>query len=439
MQVITYLTGGLFMHKPALILLFVTALVQSQEIKNIGQLFDSLKTHPVSTMDQIRVEQALAAKTIAYSKLYPDVDLFGRYDYSSTAAAMLPLPLNELFAYKADPAKAQPFSQNIFRAGITVSMPIFMASIFPMAAKAKMMARSAEDQKNINLLKNEAVIVGADANLLYMQALDSALIKKKTSLLKTREFVVIKVNNGRAPESALLNIDNGISQIDITRNDLAIQREEAAAVIQTMTGVALKTPVNMMQTGSFKEGKIKALDPLREKVEADRLAYSSEKQKLLPSLMLQGSYSNNTADAYNNNEQVNNDYGAIGVILRIPLFARGQYAQIRKSRLDYEESESNLQQMSLELASQAQQLQNSLALLDNSIQLYNKSIGDKQRLLEIARVSYQSDQMSMEDYLKYEDDLVLEQSKLFKARAQKWQTLMKLDVIYGNNIAEVVK
>jgi hypothetical protein len=45
----------------------------------------------------------------------------------------------------------------------------------------------------------------------------------------------------------------------------------------------------------------------------------------------------------------------------------------------------------------------------------------------------------MEDYLKYEDDLILEQSKLFKAQAQKWQTLMKLNVIYGNNIEEVVK
>jgi outer membrane protein TolC len=427
------------MIKQALILLFFPVLLQAQEIKNVGQLFDSLKTHPVTQGDEIRIKQALAGKTIAYSKLYPNIDLFGRYDYASTATAMLPLPLNDLFAYKADPTRAQPFSENIFRVGATISMPIFVASIYPMAAKAKLMARSAADLKNINLLKNEAVIVGANANLLYMQALDSALTKKRNSLLKTKEFVVIKVSNGRAPESALLNINNGISQIDIMKNDLALQREEVVTVIQSLTGVALKSPVTMQQVGTYKDGDIKALDPLREKAEADRLGYRAEKEKLLPALVLQGSYSNNTANSYNNNQRVNNDYTTVGVILRVPLFAKDQYAQIKKSRLDYEASKNDLDRMSLELASQASQLQNSLLLLDNSIQLYTGSINDKQQLLEIARVSYQSDQMSMEDYLKYEDDLILEQSKLFKAQAQKWQTLMKLNVIYGNNIEEVVK
>jgi outer membrane protein TolC len=427
------------MIKHVLILLLFPTLLQAQEIKNIGQLFDSLKNHPATQGDEIRIEQALAGKTMAYSKLYPNIDLFGRYDYASSATAMLPLPLNDLFAYKADPTKAQPFSENIYRVGATVSMPIFVASIFPMAAKAKMMARSAGDLKNINLLKNEAVIVGANANLLYMQALDSALTKKRNSLLKTKEFVVIKVNNGRAPESALLNINSGISQIDIMKNDLALQRQEVLAVIQSLTGVALKDPVTMLQVGTYKDGDIKALDPLREKAEADRLGYRAEKEKLLPALMLQGSYSNNTAQSYNNNKHVNNDYTTVGVILRIPLFAKDQYAQIKKSRLDYEASKNDLDRMNLELASQASQLQNSLLLLDNSIQLYTGSIKDKEQLLEIAKVSYQSDRLSMEDYLKYEDDLVLEQSKLFKAQAQKWQTLMKLNVIYGNNIEEVVK
>jgi outer membrane protein TolC len=95
--------------------------------------------------------------------------------------------------------------------------------------------------------------------------------------------------------------------------------------------------------------------------------------------------------------------------------------------------------MSLELSSQASQLQNSLSLLESSITLYNNSIKEKEQLRDIAKVSYQSDQMTMEDYLKYEDDLVLEQSKLYKAQAQKWQTLMKLNVIYGNKIEEIVK
>lgn len=427
------------MIKHALILLFFPVLLHAQGIQRVGELFDSLKTHPAAMSDEIRIEQAIAGRTLANSKLYPNIDLFGRYDYASTATGMLPVPPNDLMAMVKDPFVGQPFSENIYRLGATISMPIFVASIFPMAAKARMMIRSAEDQKNINLLKNEAIIVGANANLLYIQALGQALEKKKTSLLKTREFVLIKVNNGRAPESTLLNISNGISQIDILKNDLALQREEVIAVIQTLTGVALTIPLNMEQIGNFKDGELKALDPLRNKVEADRLGLRAEKEKLLPALVLQGSYSNNTAKAYNNDQHVNNDYTTIGAILKVPLFARDQYAQIRKSRLDFDASKNELDRMSLELSSQASQLQNSLLLLENSLRLYENSVKEKEQLLDIARVSYQSDQMSMEDYLKYEDDVILEQSKLFKARAEKWQTLVKLCVIYGNNIEEIVK
>jgi S-adenosylmethionine:tRNA-ribosyltransferase-isomerase (queuine synthetase) len=102
-------------------------------------------------------------------------------------------------------------------------------------------------------------------------------------------------------------------------------------------------------------------------------------------------------------------------------------------------SENELNRMGLELVSEAEKLQNSLFLIENSIQLYSNNIKDKVELLAIAKVSYQSDQMNMEDYLKYEDDLILEESKLFKAQAQKWQTLVKLAVIYGNSIEEIVK
>lgn len=427
------------MIKHLLILLLIPVLSHSQEITNVGQLFDSLKTHPVTQGDEIRIEQALAGKTMAYSKLYPNIDLFGRYDYASTATGMLPVPPNYLLEMVKDPTVAQPFSENILRLGVTISMPVFVASIFPMAAKAKMMAQSAQDLKTNNLLKNEATIVGANANLLYMDALDQALEKKKASMMKTKEFVVMKVNNGRAPESALLNINNGINQIDILKNDLALQREEVVAVIQSLTGVALKSPLSMQQVGTFQDGDLKALDPLREKAEADRLGYKAEKEKLLPALLLQGSYSNNTADAYNNNHRVNNNYGTAGIILKVPLFAKDQYAKIRNEKLEYESTKNDVDRMSLELASQTTQLQNSLRLLDNSIQLYENSVKEKEQLLDIARVSYQSDQLTMEDYLIYEDDVILEKSKLFKAQAEKWQSLMKLCVIYGNNIEEIVK
>jgi hypothetical protein len=77
--------------------------------------------------------------------------------------------------------------------------------------------------------------------------------------------------------------------------------------------------------------------------------------------------------------------------------------------------------------------------LENSTQLYTNSIKDKEELLAIATASYSLDQMTIDDYLKYEDDVVLEKTKLYKTQSQAWQTLMKLAVIYGNDIQNLVK
>jgi outer membrane protein TolC len=411
----------------------------SQEINNIGTLFDSLKTHPHTIADELAVEQTGAGRSTAVSHLFPNIDLFGRYDYSSTAAGMLPLPLNEMATFIKDPALTQPFSQNIYRIGATVSMPVFVKSIYTMTSKAEIMYKSAEDKKYINLLKNEALVVSLNANLNYIEALAKALEQKKNSLLKTKEFVTIKVNNGRAPESSLLKIENGISEIDVMKNDLALQKEEVLGSIKALTGVSLKNSLPITQTGTYQDGEIKALKPLIGKLGADRLGLRAEKEKLLPALILQGNYYRSFAKAYNNDMNIARDYYTVGLVLKVPLVAMDQYSQISQKSVEVRATENELNKMYLELTSEAEKLQNSLSLVENSIQLYGNSIKDKEELLAIAKVSYQSDQMTMEDYLKYEDDLILEKSKLFKAQAQKWQTLVKLAVIYGNSIEEIVK
>ena len=92
-----------------------------------------------------------------------------------------------------------------------------------------------------------------------------------------------------------------------------------------------------------------------------------------------------------------------------------------------------------ELKAEADMLEGSLPLLDNSYKLYTQSVADKQKLLDIAKVSYESGRISTEEYLRYEDALVAKKAELYKVEATKWQTLMQLAVIYGNNIEEMVK
>ncbi len=427
------------MCRKLIFLLLFPVIIHGQEVQNIGVLFDSLKTNPQVRSDEIKMERALLGKSMANGKLFPKIDAFGRYEYANTPSGMLPIAPNDLLAMVKNPSIAQPFSQNILRGGAMISMPIFVKSIYTMASKAKMMYQSAQVKREIDLLKNEAIIVSSNANLRYMEALDNALEKKRSSLMKVKELVRIKVDNGRAPESALLKISNGINEIDIMRNEIALNREKAIAAIYALTKVRLTEPVSMEQTGNYTGGEFKVLEPLKRKIKATELGVRAEKEKLYPALVLFGNYNHSYANAYNNGLKVNEDYATLGVTLKIPIFEKDQYAKIKQSKLDVIDMQNELDKMRVEFTSQAKQLENSLALLETSIGLYQSSIGDKEKLLDIAKVAYKTDRMSIEDYLKYEDDLVLEKSKLFKAQAEKWQTLMKLAIIYGNKIEEIVK
>ena len=428
------------MIKKILIVLFLFPLiVVAQEKQSLHMLFDSLKVNPQYKSNEIIMEKAMLNKSLANSMLFPKIDAFGKYNYANTPVGMMPIAPNNLLGMVQDKAVAQPFSQNIFIAGVGFSMPIFVKSIFTMAEKAKMMYQSAEVMADIDLLKNEAVIVSSNANLIYIESLYKALDKKKESLIMVEKIIKIKVNNGRAPESALLIIKNGINNIDLLRAQIALNRVKTISTIQALTGIKLDSAVVLIQANNYISDDLKVLEPLQRKIEATKLSVRAEKEKLYPALVLNGNYSHAYAKAYNNDGAVSTDFATIGVTLKIPLFERDQYKKMKLEKINVAEQKNELDKMRLEFTAQASQLENSLAIITNSEELYKQSIKDKVGLLNIAKVAYKNDRMTIEDYLKYEDDLLLEKSNLFKNTAQKWQTLMKLAVIYGNNIEELVK
>jgi len=325
------------MIKKLFIMMFFPLLVQAQDnqsINSISILFDSLKANPNTITDEIVLQKALKGKQLANSNLFPEIGLFGSYEHASTPVGLLPLAPNDLLKMVQDQTVPQPFSDDIYRVGATISMPVFIKSIYTTASRAKMLYQSAADKKYINLLKNEATLVSLNANLQYLQGLAQALDKKKQSLLTTREIITIKVDSDRSPRSALLIIDDGINQIDLMKNNIAIQQSEVRSMIQTLTGITLNLPVSMTQVGSYQEGILGSLDPLRKKIEADKLGLRAEKEKLLPSLLLRGNYSYSGANAYNNDLHLNEDFTTFGLVLRVPLFTKTQYTRIDLSKLD---------------------------------------------------------------------------------------------------------
>ena len=428
--------------KIKILLLFfglITAHSYAQEVQNISVLFDSLKVSPATLGQRFTADKALQYKKIAKGNLYPEIFAFGKYNYSSSPTGMLPVPPNDLIKMVQNPSVTQPFSENILRGGVNVSMPLFVKSVYTSAAKAQKMYEAASLKAEIDLQKNEAILVGANANLSYMENLEAAIQSKRKSLEKMKELIEIKVNNGRAPESALLIMNANINGLDLNLSQLQMNKEKVRATIYSLTNIQLDRAVTLTQNAEFVNGDFVVLQPMEKMIDAAHLSVRAEKEKLYPALVAQANYVYNHAKSYNNNQAINNDYTTAGLTLKIPIFGKAQYSKIKLGKIEVAEQENELKKMRLEISAQATQLENSMNIINKSIQLNESSILSKQELLNIAKESYLKDRMTVEDYLKYEDDLLFEKAKLYQTQAKRWQTLMQLAVIYGNNIENLVK
>jgi len=185
--------------------------------------------------------------------------------------------------------------------------------------------------------------------------------------------------------------------------------------------------------------ELASLKPLKLKLQADRLAIRTKQAALYPTLLAYANYSFAQAKAYNNNQSLNETYGDAGIILTIPLFDNEKYHAVQKAKVASQSSQAALQKLQDELHAKAKMLTASLPLLADSIALSKKSIANKTKLLKIAKVNYKSGRLTIEEYLRYEDDVLSAEAKLYKTEAQRLQTVMELAVIYANNIEEIIK
>ena len=334
----------------------------------------------------------------------------------------------------------QPFSEDIGRVGVKFSMPLFVKSIYTMIDKAKVVGNISKTNKELKLLKNEAILVGANANLEYLEKLQHSIELKKKSLEETLKTIKIKVENGRLAKSSLYKIQDNINQIDITYNNIELQKQKIVFTIQKLTNIELHQSIIIQAiNNNLDYSKIFPLKPLEGKIEATNLELQAQKEKLYPSIILKGNYTHSFANAYNNDESVDEGYGDIGVMINIPLGHIEQYRKIEIAKVDLLKEKNRLLITKQELESKSKMLRESLILLDNSMRLAQKSIESRKQLLDIAKVNYKSGRMTTEEYLRYEDELVDAKAKLYQAKAKKWETLMELAVIHGINIEELVK
>ena len=246
------------------------------------ELFEALKNHSQTKFDTLLVQKAAVSSSQVTSQLYPTINLFGTYDNYSSPTNLRPITPNEIQPMLAiGSTTAQPYSTNIYKAGANFSMPIFVKSIYTAVQKAQALQKSLLAKKRINLLKNEAILVGSNANFLYLEKLKESLHAKKKSLYTTEKILKMKVNNGRVPTSALYKIDDAINQIDITINNIEIQNKKLISTIETLTNIKLQKPITMQGIQKIQKSNLGSLKPLQEKIKASRLELKSQKERLL--------------------------------------------------------------------------------------------------------------------------------------------------------------
>jgi len=424
------------MIKIALALLVAVQLLQA---KSITMLLNRLEKMPESQLDRLSVEKSKLGERALSDKLMPKVDISAGYEVYSSPNGMLPVAPNELIGMVKDQSIGQPFSKQIMREGVSFSWPLFVKSIYTLKEKAQLLHLAAKEKKRLNLLQRQAIVVGSVAQLHYLEAMSQALQTKKRSILETQKSTKVKTKSGRIPESANYLLQSHIDDLDIAMNGIEQNRNLLASKIETLTGIDLKHSVTLHLKREVRQGEIFALKPLEIKVEATKKGIKAANESYYPTVATKGNYGYSQADAYNNGASLHEHFGSAGLYVTMSLFDRSKSTASQEAKLAYLQEKRHYEQTEHTLTVQARQLRREILLLKRSQKLAHKSIENQQRLLNIAKVSLENENITQEEYLRYEDALANAKANLYKIVAQKWQDIAQLAVIYGNNLKEIVK
>jgi len=406
---------------------------------SITSLLNTLEHRPQTALDEVDVQRGALGERQISDKLMPTLNGFAGYEVYNEPTGLRPVAPTEMFGMIQDPTVGQPFSENISRAGIQFSWPVFVKSLYTLKEKASLMHLAAKDKKRLSLIQREAEVVGAVAYLRYMESLKGALLAKEKSINETRKKVSLMVKEGRSPQSQLLTLNSSINDLKISLISIDLQINAIHSQIETLTGVHLKQSVPLREKNAVRKGGIFALVPLEKKMHASQVGIDAAEEGYYPTVALKGNYTYSRADAYNNDDRVNTNYGMLGVYVNVPIFDHSKSTAVEEAKLDYLKEKSQFEDTRHTLTVKAKELQNEIKLLKRSQTLAQKSIKDQRALLQIAKVSLENEVITQEEYLRYEDALADAKANLYKVRAQKWQDLAQLAVIYGNDLKRIVK
>ena len=132
-------------------------------------------------------------------------------------------------------------------------------------------------------------------------------------------------------------------------------------------------------------------------------------------------------------------YNFAGLVLRVPLFDRTVSADEELARVGEKKVEKKLADVRIELTAREENLKARLPVVDEALQLAERTHANDTRLLNVARVAYNSGRTTTEEYLRYEAQVLASRAAITKARDEKWQIIASQAVLYGIDLRGIVK
>lgn len=403
----------------------------------IDDLFVALKEHPVTELDSLQTRSAELNRQAMYDRFYPQVTGELGYQEFNSPTNWRPVVPTESAQLLAN-GEPLPFSDSLSRVGASLSLPIFVKELFTLGKQTASLTESARAKKQLNLLEHQAVLVTADAHLIHMYSLEKSLAARRASLEKTRQDVILQVNNGRIPATEKVRMDEAINQIDLILNETREQEITLKKNIESLTSIYLEEPISLLLSGEIRTNALFALKPIEENLKAKEFGVQAAKDKLYPSVVGTARWFHYYGEGYNTGEDVDGEYGYYGLALQMPLFNKPAYTAIEKAKVELRREKARMARTEIDLQAQARKLQETLVLLKSSKDLAAESVDNQQELLEVAKIAYASRRMAQEEYLRYEEKVLAAEEKYYLTEARWWETFSTLAVLYGNDLEALV-
>ena len=404
---------------------------------DINTLFEAIEKTPDYKLDKLAKKEIKIAKKSVTATLYPKITLQASIEHFNRYNSMVPLTPTESSELTKTNAPL-PFSQNIQKIGFVISMPIFVKSIYDNKEKMQYLLKATNYQTKINLYQKQTLLVGYLSQFDYLYKQKSALYTQYTSIKTTYKALKEGVKVGRIAEFKLLRLKDSLNKIKIKLLSIDQNIQDIQSNIFKLTNINLKKPI-YFESLKVNKGDFFAIKPLKEKIKSSTYSIKAKKDNLYPKITLQIKANRAYAKAYNTDSSIKEDLASVGIYVSWDLFNKKTNSDIQKEKIDMIKNSLQIQKTKKDLIAQIVQINHNLKQIKKQIAFTKESLKLKESLLKGAKVAFRLNRMSVDEYLKYEDDLANIKASLANLYANQNILMAQKAFIYGKNLKKVFK